>query len=456
VRAGAAPIEDDAPGGAPARLRGWGGVPTLAGREIVAEDLSRAAGEATLLRGLGRSYGDASLPASPAQPVASTRRADRLVRFEAATGVLRAEAGFSLVELNRLFWPRGFCSPVSPGTEHVTLGGMVASDVHGKNHHGAGSFGRHVRALRLRVADGRELEIGDHHERALFRATIGGMGLTGHVLEVEVALQRIPSPWIVTETRRARDLDDLVDGLAAAGRTWGYTAGWIDTLAPDGQLGRGLLIQGRWAEPSEAPARPPSGRGALPVPFLLPSATISWPLVRAFNEVYLALNGRRRGPRVVDPRTFFYPLDVARDWHRLYGRAGFVQHQCVIPAAAGRDVVRRLLALLKRPGCWSALAVLKDFGAEGKGLISFPCPGITLALDFPMRGERTRALVDEMNELVLAAGGRIYLTKDALSRPEHVRAMDPRLDEFLRLRAQWDPARTIRSAQSVRLFGDPA
>lgn len=421
----------------------------------MSEDLERITLGAALSRGLGRSYGDSSLPASPDAPVASSVLADRILGFDPATGVLRAEAGLSLFALNRLFWPRGFCAPVAPGTQFITLGGMVAADVHGKNHHRDGCFGASVLKLRLRVADGRTLQCSREQEADLFRATLGGMGLTGHVLEVEFRLRPIPSPWIVTESRRIHDIDRFIEALKESGPRWPYTMGWIDCLSRGAGMGRGLLTCGRWAEPGEAPPGAPSAKRRPGVPFALPGWVISRPTVRLFNAVYYRSHLPRVRQRLAHPESFFYPLDAIRNWNRLYGRRGFTQYQCVLPEAAGHGAARRFLELLTRRGGASMLCVIKDCGEEGLGLLSFPRSGISIALDIPVRDD-TQSLVDALNERVIAEGGRVYLAKDQFTRAEHYRAMEPRLAEWQRIRRCWDPEGRIRSAQSVRLLGDRA
>ena len=431
-------------------LRGWGGT-AVAGRERRSEDLVALTEGAVLSRGLGRSYGDSSLP-PPSQPRAvNTTLADRILAFDPRTLILRAEAGLSVLELNRLFLPRRFFLPVSPGTQFVTLGGMVAADVHGKNHHLDGCFGAHVTALRLRVADGRMVDCGPEEESELFRATLGGMGLTGHILEVAFRMKRIPSPWIWAETERMPNIDAFMDGLKDAAREWPFTMGWIDCLKRGAQLGRGVLIRGRWAVGHEAPPHPPRTRPRPSVPFVLPTSLVTPLTVRAFNSLYYHLPRRARG--LQHPEPFFYPLDVVSDWNRLYGPRGFTQYQCVLPEAAGRGAARRFLELLTGRGGASMLCVIKDCGPEGAGLLSFPKRGISIALDIPITDD-TQALVDALNDAVCAEGGRVYLAKDALTRAAHFRAMEPRLDGFLGVRRKWDPEGRIKSAQSVRLFGD--
>ena len=433
-------------------LSGWGRVP-VPGREVRSEDLEALTRDAVLCRGLGRLYGDSSLPPPSHPVVAGASLADRILSFDPATGVLRAEAGFSLREMNRIFLPRGFFTPVTPGTEYVTLGGMVAADVHGKNHHRAGCFGNHVRALRMRVADGRIVECSREVEPDLFRATVGGMGLTGHILEVEFPLVRVSSQWIVTESERIEDIDQFIAGLKAAGPLWPYTLGWIDCLSQGKALGRGILMRGRFAEPGEAPPHPPRPIPHLAVPFVLPGWVVGPWSVRAFNWLWYHRHVPRVKRGVVSPEWFFYPLDFVAHWNRMYGPRGFTQYQCVVPDAAGHGAARRFLELLTARGGASFLCVIKDCGPEGFGLLSFPLPGISIALDIAIN-DRTQSLVDALNELVIAEGGRIYLAKDALTRAEHFKKMEPRLEQWTRIRRKWDPAGRLRSAQSVRVLGD--
>jgi len=435
-------------------LSGWGHCPVVQGRELLSERFEASTEGAALSRGMGRSYGDSSLPASADDIVACSTLADRMLAFDPDSGVLRAEAGLKLVSLNNWSLPRGWFTPVTPGTHFVTLGGMVAADVHGKNHHRNGSFGAHVTALKLRVADGSIVECSDDQQRELFRATLGGMGLTGHILEVEVRLQAIPSPWIWAESQRFDDLDTLIDSLKRAGEEWPYTVCWVDCLATGGRLGRGILMRGRWAEPREAPAAPPRPKAAFAVPFMMPNGLLMPWAVKAFNGLYYALHGRRTHRGVQHPEWFFYPLDVVGEWNRLYGRHGFTQYQCVLPIEHDPSLPRRFLRHLSARGGTAYLCVMKDCGAQGKGLLSFPKPGISFALDIPYHGAPTQALIDALDDVVVESGGRIYLAKDALTRAEKFRRMEPRLEAFQRIRQRWDPDGRLRSAQSVRILGD--
>ena len=434
-------------------LSGWGRLP-VAGEELRSEDLERLTLGAVLTRGLARSYGDSSLPPPSRPTVVATPLADRILSFDERSGVLRAEAGYSLQQMIHGFLPRGWFTPVTPGTQFVTLGGMVAADVHGKNHHCEGTIGRHVRALRMRVASGDVVECSRIEEPDLFRATVGGMGLTGHILEVELQLARVPSPWIVAETRRVADIGEFLAALKDAAAAWPMTMGWIDCLSSGPQLGRGVLTAGRWATADEAPRTFPPPVTRLSVPVVCPSWVMGRTVGRLFNTAYYGVN-RSHAPRVVHPESFFYPLDALLDWNRLYGPRGFTQYQCVLPEAAGAGSVRALLELLARLGAASFLCVIKDCGDEGEGLLSFPLRGTSIALDLPVR-DNTQRVVDTLNAFVIAARGRVYLAKDAFTRAEHFRAMEPRLDAWMAIRRHWDPHAAIRSAQSVRLLGDPS
>jgi FAD/FMN-containing dehydrogenase len=436
-----------------ATIAGWGRAPTVSAREIRSENLERIVDGLHLSRGLGRSYGDSSLPAPGDGEVVSTTLADRILEFDPETGVMRAESGLSLETLYRLFLARGWFTPVTPGTQFVTLGGMVASDVHGKNHHRAGTFGAHVRELKLRVADGRVVTCSPTVESALFRATLGGMGLTGHILEVTFQLEHVPSPWIWSESERVPNIDVFIERLKAAAPDWPMTVGWIDCLSKGASMGRGILYKGRWATAAEAPTHPPRPKRRITIPFDFPPFVLGSFSIRTFNALMFWKHGARARRGIVHPETYFYPLDMFGRWNRMYGRAGLAQHQCVLPHEAGPGAARRFLEVLVRHGGASFLCVIKDCGAEGIGTLSWPRPGVSIALDIAVR-QQTQALIDALNEVVIKEGGRIYMTKDAFTRPEHFRAMEPRLAEFERVRKLWDPEGRFRSAQSVRLLGD--
>ena len=435
-------------------LAGWGRL-AVPGREILTENLELTTAGATLSRGLGRSYGDSSLPASPNDKVVGTRLANRILGFDESSGVLRAEAGLSLAEMNRLFIPRGWFTPVTPGTKFVTLGGMVASDVHGKNHHVDGCFGAHVRSLRIRLADDSIVECSPTQDADLFYGTIGGMGLLGHVLEVECVLKRITSPWLWMESERVGGVDDFLASLQRAAHAFPMSMGWIDCLSRGRSMGRGIMMAGRWATPEEAPPAPPVEAKKITFPIVLPNFALNPLTASLFNTAFYWKHVRRKAAGIVAPDPFFYPLDAILDWNRAYGSRGFTQYQCVLPRAAGAPAVREFMQLLTKLGGASPLCVIKDCGPEGKGVLSFPLEGTSIAVDMAVAPDLQR-IVDNLNEFVIAAKGRIYLTKDRFTRAEHFQAMEPRLPAFMALREKWDPKRRLRSAQSKRLFGDTA
>ena len=433
------------------KLSGWGRI-FVPGEEVRSEDLEKLTEGAVLTRGLGRSYGDSSLPPPSVTTIPASPLANRVLSFDEATGTMRAEAGLSLAEINRVYRPRCWSSPVLPGTQFVTLGGMVAADVHGKEHHATGCFGEHVRRLKMRLADDHIVECASWYHPDLFAATLGGMGLTGHILEVEFVMQRIDSPWIWQRTQRIAGIEAFLSSLAEANDEWPFIVGWIDCLKTGPQMGRGILYCGRWATKEEAPAGPPPERRRWMVPFEFPQFALNRTFIKIFNFlIYHKQRALTAG--IVHPDSFFHPLDALAEWNKIYGRAGFTQYQCVLPKSAGPDAPRKFLELLTRLGGSSFLCVIKNCGPEGRGMLSFPLEGTTLALDIPVRAD-TQRIVDALNEHLIDAGGRVYLAKDAFTRPEHFRAMEPRLDAFLEIRSRWDSQRRLRSAQSVRLMGD--
>jgi decaprenylphospho-beta-D-ribofuranose 2-oxidase len=438
-------------------ISGWGRHPVSRATVARPERLALPAdGGPVLPRGLGRAYGDAAVPATAGGRVLETVRADRVLAFDRDAGLLTCEAGVSVAEILRLGVPRGWFPPVTPGTKFVTVGGCVACDVHGKNHHRDGSFGSFVERMVVQVADGRLVECSPVRERDLFLATVGGMGLTGLITEVTLRLRPVETGWMRVDTESVAGLEAMCAGLREAARDWPYTVGWIDCLAGGQALGRGILMRGRHAARAEAPPDPPREPRRRAVPLDAPAWLLSPLLVRAFNSLYYRLHARSRLGAVVPYHGFFYPLDAIGGWNRLYGGRGFLQYQCVVPRTAGTAPVAELLERLAASGAASFLAVIKDCGPASEAYLSFPLEGTTLALDLPYRGPVTEALVHELNATVIAAGGRIYLAKDAVTRAEDFARMVPRLAEWRRIRDEWDPERRFRSALSVRVLGDRA
>lgn len=434
-------------------LSGWGRYPTVRAVEVQGSDLANATEQVVLTRGLGRSYGDASLPALSGQRVANSCRANKILLLDEAEQRLRVQAGVALSNLSLFLNRRGLALPVLPGTANVTVGGMAAADIHGKNHHVAGTFGEHVRALRIKTAEGRVLEVSAEQEPELFAATLGGMGLTGHILEVEVALEKIPSPWIFAERSRSSDFLGLISALRDASARWPMTVAWCDLAERAQSFGRGELIAGRWAQPAEAASEPPHKRGALTVPDLIPNFALNRWSIHAVNTLRFATIPHTPQAGCEHPDQFFHPLDSLQHWNRLYGRRGLLQYQCVLPHDISGRSYERLARIVQRSRSTLCLCVIKDCGTEGRGMLSFPKRGISFAMDFPI-SDKSQQLVDDLNEHVCAEGGRIYLAKDVMTRPAHFQQMEgDRLERFLEVRQQWDPKRRLGSLQSKRLFG---
>lgn len=363
-----------------------------------------------LAHGLGRSYGDVCL--NDGGTLLQTRRLDRLLDLDPGRPSLACEAGVSLAELLELVVPRGLFLPVVPGTKQVTVGGAIANDVHGKNHHREGTFGRHVLGLELLRSDGRRLACSPAEHPELFAATVGGLGLTGLILSARLELRRVPSAFVAVESVPIRDLSEFFEVSARSDEGHEYTVAWIDCLARGRRVGRGILHRG---DAVEAPGRPRAMRGParLQVPFELPFPALNRLSIAAFNALYHLANARK-GRHLAHLDAFFFPLDGVGRWNRIYGRRGLVQFQCAVPRAAAPEAIRALLDRIAAAGEGSFLAVLKGFGAvPSPGLLSFPRPGVTLALDFAYRGPPTDALFRELHAVVAAAGGALYPAKDA-------------------------------------------
>lgn len=387
-----------------------------------------AGGSSLLPYGLGRSYGDSCL--NDGGSLLLTRGLDRFIAFDEQQGILRCESGVSLAEILSLAVPRGWTLPVTPGTKNVTVGGAIANDVHGKNHHRAGTFGRHVRAFELLRSDGSRHLCSPSGNEALFGATIGGLGLTGLITWAELQLKPIASPLIDGETVKFGGLSEFFELNTQSERDFEYTVAWIDCHATGRSLGRGHYLRGNHAPPIEGAAKPTSGV-QLAVPFALPSFVLNPLTVRLFNFAYYHRQIRRVRRRLVGFDPFFYPLDFVQRMNLLYGRSGFFQYQCVLPPADSPHLVKELLARIARSKEASFLVVLKTFGTlDSPGWLSFPRPGVTLAVDFRNRGEDTLRLFRSLDEVVNEAGGALYPAKDARMTGEAFRRAFPRWEEF--------------------------
>lgn len=384
--------------------------------------------------GNGRSYGDSCLNAGGA--LLEMRALDRFIAFDCDAGVIACEAGLLLDELHGVTVPAGWFVPVTPGTRFVTVGGAIANDVHGKNHHGAGTFGRHVRRFELLRSSGARLACSPTENPEWFAATIGGLGLTGVITWAEIQLRRIATPWLEVETIRFGGLEEFFELCAQSDRDWEHTVAWVDcTRSPGSGLGRGLLQRANHleCEPSSRAAAAPRApaRHPLRVPLVCPVSLVNRPTLRAFNTFYYHRQRARHRRTLQHYQRFFYPLDGILNWNRLYGPRGFYQYQCVVPLASGREAAAELLERIAASGQGSFLAVLKLFGPlKSPGMLSFPTQGVTLALDFPNRGGKLLRLFAQLDQIVARAGGRLYPAKDARMPGSLFRSGYPRWPEF--------------------------
>jgi FAD/FMN-containing dehydrogenase len=379
--------------------------------------------------GLQRSYGDSCLNSAGA--LIDMRGLDRFIRFDAHTGILRAEAGVSFSEILRLIVPKGWFVPTTPGTRFVTLGGALANDVHGKNHHCAGSLGRHVRSFGLLRSDGGLQTVTAQDDPALFASTIGGLGLTGVIEWLELQLVRIGGSYLEVETIPYGNLDEffaLTDESAASHE---HTVAWIDCVSRGDRCGRGIFSRANWIANGVYDVH--DDHSWKRVPCDAPGNALNRLTVRAFNELYHRLNSAKAGTRREHYAPFFYPLDALHDWNRLYGLRGMLQYQCVIPRDNQRDAIAALLETIAASGQASFLAVLKTFGdLPSPGLLSFARSGATLALDFPFRGETTLSLLERLDAIVGAANGALYPAKDGRMSAEMFKRSFPRWEQILK------------------------
>ncbi len=442
-------------------LSGWGGYQPLSCS--VAEPSSRGQLRRildsqvehphVLARGLGRSYGDSAV--CRGGTVLLQGNADRILSFDRATGLVRCEAGVTLADLIQVCLPRGWFLPTTPGTKFVTVGGAIAADVHGKNHHVDGTFGRWIRRLTLLLADGSERVCGPDQDGDLFWATVGGMGLTGYIVEAEIQMRPCTTAYFRVDYRRHRNLDATLAAMEETDSDYRYSVGWIDCLARGRHLGRSVLMLGNDARAEDLSAQQadhpftvaPKNRKSVPIYF--PNMALNRLSVSLFNEVYFAAHPDRSS--IVDFDTYFYPLDSIHHWNRIYGRRGFVQYQALFPPGTAEKGLRAVLETLGRFGLASFLAVIKRSGPANPAPLSYLYPGYTLALDIPNVGERMLEMVRQLDKILLHEGGRLYLAKDSLMSEDTFRAMYPRRDEFLAVKRRVDPGNRFVSEQARRV-----
>lgn len=435
-------------------LSGWGRYPLqsceLERPERYADLYSIAPSQ--VARGQGRSYGDAALNENGR--ILLTERVNRLLEFDVKRGIMRAEAGATLAEILEVIVPKGWFLPVTPGTKFVSLGGCVAADVHGKNHHHDGSFGDHVLAIELFIADGSRVACSPSENAEFFWATVGGMGLTGIIGEVTLKLIPIQSAQMMVRHHAATNLEQMFSLMQDTTIDDRYAVAWIDSMARGAQLGKGVAMCGHHATKDEVPNNfhsPSKSKGNRSIPFDFPSWMLNPSSISIFNALYYQREGGKRAPFLSDYDPYFYPLDAIGKWNRMYGKRGFVQYQCVIPDNTAFQGIKALLQKLTESRRPSFLAVLKRLGSEGKGLLSFPMAGYTLALDLPIRDNSLFVLLTELDEIVLQHGGRVYLAKDARLSADSFRAMYPRYSAWLKIKNAVDPNNKFSSSLSRRL-----
>lgn len=456
----AAPHAERALEGSRARdLSGWGRFPVERCREFrprgeaeLAELVARAPAGGVISRGMGRAYGDAALNAEGL--VLDQTSLDRFLGFDDRSGLLDVEAGATLADVVEHLLPRGWFLPVTPGTKFVTVGGALAADVHGKNHHVDGAISSFVDSLDLLTASGAVLRCSRTENTEAFWATLGGMGLTGIILAARLRLLRVETAYVTCTEVRCENLDALLEQFEETDRAHRYSVAWLDCLASGRSLGRGVLMLGDGA-PLDAlplalrhvPLTPPRRRTLTPPP--LPSGALNRWTVSAFNALFYARHAS--GSHLADYDRYFYPLDAMRAWNRVYGRRGFVQYQALVPEGAPRAALVELLEAVVAARASSFLAVLKRSGPGTPGPLAFLSAGHTLALDIPNRGEETRALAARLDRIVVKHGGRVYLAKDALTEAAVFRDMYPMLERFRSVKARLDPDGLFVSSLARRL-----
>lgn len=415
--------------------RSWGNYPpvraqrvvTIRGRDEI--DALFAGSDFVLPYGLGRSYGDSCL--NEGGTLIDTSALRRFISFDELTGTLRCEAGVNLGEILELAIPRGWFLPTSPGTKFVTVGGAIANDVHGKNHHVAGTFGRHVTRFELLRSSGERLLCSPSQNADLYRATIGGLGLTGLILWAEIRLRKVDGPFIDVESIRFANLAEFFEIAAESDEHYEFTVAFVDALATGKAAGRGIFSRGNHAWQKHIPGKSGKPKQRLNFPVMAPGFLLNKASLTAFNALFYWKQPMKRKRATIPYDPFFYPLDSIGHWNRMYGSRGFVQHQCVVPHAHGAVAMHEILDLIAASGEGANLAVLKNFGdLESPGMLSFPRPGVTLALDFPMKGERTLQLLEQLDAVVLRYGGAVYPAKDARMSAATFEASFPQWREF--------------------------
>ena len=436
------------------RITNWNNYPVVEAGEIsfdYEKEIASKLSQTSIPHGNGRCYGDASLSSD----VINTLRYDKVLAFDEVNGIITCQSGLLLSDLLQIVVPRGWFLPVTPGTKFITVGGAVASDVHGKNHHVDGAFSRHIVSMSVLTGTGETLLCSPTTYTDLYWATCGGMGLTGIILEVKFRLKRINTAYIRQKQIKARNLDEIM-ALFEENSAYTYSVAWIDCLTSGKNFGRSILMLGEHATVDEVKTDKlllPKEKSLVTVPFYFPSFVLNGFSVKAFNALFYAKNYKKVMNSVVHYDGFYYPLDSILSWNKIYGKKGFVQYQFVLPLAASKEGLIDILTRINRRGTGSFLAVLKLFG-EQDNLISFPMQGFTLALDFPIQRGLFEFL-DELDKVVADYGGRIYLSKDARMKKEIFWKTYPHAEEFKEILQKFDPENRFVSQLAQRLTLKP-
>ncbi len=441
-------------------MAGWGKFPIescYVYRPETMDDLRIALGDdavdSQIVYGLGRSYGD-----TPLNKDAGVIRFDQfnhMLGFDEESCVLTCEAGVSLDEIINVFLPRGYFLPVTPGTKYVTVGGAIANDVHGKNHHVDGSFSEFVLSFELMLASGEVVTCSREENSELFWATVGGIGLTGIILRASILLAPVETSYIKATYERARNLDEAFEKFVENDHNYKYSVAWIDCLSSGDKLGRSVLMRGEHARVSDLTSkiREPlvsPRKLQLMMPVNAPSFALNYWTISTFNQLYYSMY--KDSNKIVDVTSYFHPLDAIDDWNKLYGKKGFVQYQAVFPKVNNpKEGIRKMIERLSSEKRSSFLAVLKSSGPANEGMLSFPMEGYTLALDIPIKDDGLFVMLKDLDELVLSYGGRVYLAKDSTISPETFRAMYPRWEEFMKVKNEVDPEGRFSSSMARRI-----
>lgn len=438
------------------KISGWGNFPRVTSKIAWVKNPTQlnatlVSNENVTARGLGRSYGDQAI--SSTSLVASLPPMNKILSFDESTGILNCQAGLSLNQIIRIFAPRGWFPVINPGTKYVTIGGAIANDIHGKAHHVNGSFVNCVEDFDIMLANGEIVTCSRNHHQDLFYASFGGLGLLGIIIRASIQLKKIETTFFKQKSIKCENIDEMLDAFDQYDHDFDYSVAWVNALIKGENLGKGVLTLGNQAQLKDLPFKlrkeplliKPEPK--LKVPFYLPDFSLNPFSVKILNRIIAHVQAKPTS--IVHYEKFFFPLDAILHWNRGYGKRGFIQYQFVIPLQNGRENIKKLLSAVSESGCTPFLNVLKKFG-EGQPYLSFPKPGYTFAIDFPVT-KKLSAFITKMDQMVLDCGGRIYLGKDAMLTAEMFRKMYPDYQQWLNIKKKYDPQNKFTSSLAERL-----